>query len=105
MTRANAKGFHLFLGTGIFFCASWTLIELFADTSDSIFVSGSDLDATIALLFVLAGLTAIALRFALKLSLFQTFTLPGRDPGFALSAATFFAAVPPEISPPLTLRI
>lgn len=66
MTRTTTRWFHPLVAIGIVCCACCPLIEFLFDSTDSIFLTGHDMETTIGVLLVLLGVSIFALRVTLS---------------------------------------
>jgi hypothetical protein len=99
------RAFHALVALVLFYCAVCPLFEIALHSNNCIFVSGNDTESSLALL-----LLVVELAFALGKQpivflprVLKKLTL-GYSDRLTMSALSF-ATVPPEISPPLPLRI
>jgi hypothetical protein len=106
ITRVQNR-FHALVALGIFVCALCPFLEMTSRCEGSIFQTGRDTESTIAILLLLFELAfAIARMFsALFIEVLQTSILIGPSPDLRWPTMLNFGAVPPEMSPPLSLRI
>lgn len=105
MIAITSKRFHILIALALLICMICPFAEMAIHSDSCIFVSGDDNESTLALLllvvelaFALGKLVVILIPHILtKLSLVYSgrLTLPMEN----------FTVVPPDISPPLPLRI
>jgi hypothetical protein len=105
MMVRTLRRFHALVALVLFYCAVCPFLEIALHSNNCIFVSGNDMESTLALLlllvelaFALGKLLAVLVRTVLKkLILVYSDRLAGPTLNFAI--------VLPEISPPTPLRI
>jgi hypothetical protein len=86
-------------------CAACPLIEIVCRSSDSIFATGSDMETTLALLFILVELSLLSLRLAARFLPALMSRMVDCGSGIAAMASFQFSVVAPTTSPPMALRI
>ena len=101
----SAKAFHALVGLALLICMACPDIEILCHSTDCIFLSGHDLETSVALFLVIIELAVVSLKLGLALLPRLLARLISFEPlRVALSAVPVFA-VAPTASPPLALRI
>lgn len=105
MIPRSAKAFHALVGFALLVCMACPDVEILCHSTDCIFLSGHDLETSVAFFLVIIELAVVSLKLCLALlpQLLARFVLlePLR---FAFSGNPVLA-VAPTASPPFALRI
>ncbi len=105
MMARGAKTFHLLVGLGLLICMACPAIEMACHATDCIFLSGHDLETSVALFLVILELTVVALRAAVALLPRLLAQFVSFEPRRVAFNGSPILAVAPAASPPFALRI
>ncbi len=104
MLAKFAKTFHLLVGLGLLICMACPDIEFLCHSTDCVFLSGHDMETSVALLLIVIELTIASIRFVVAFlpQLLERLVLIESGKSFG---ELVFAVVSPAASPPLALRV
>jgi len=107
MSTTKIKAFHALVAFALFICAACPFVEMALRFNGSIFQNGYDTESTLAVLLLLLELSfAIGrLLVALLPRVLKNLIRVYFCSEYLTLSAPNFEIVPPEISPPLSLRI
>jgi hypothetical protein len=105
MIARFAKTFHLLVGLGLLVCMVCPDIEILCHSTDCIFLSGHDMETSVALLLIVLELTIASIKLAVAFLPRLLARLVSLERNSFLFLDSVFAFVPPAASPPLALRI
>ncbi|HKQ86934.1 MAG TPA: hypothetical protein VJS43_09200 [Candidatus Acidoferrales bacterium] len=105
MMPRSAKAFHALVGFALLICMACPDIEILCHSTDCIFLSGHDLETSVALLLVIIELTIVSLKLAVALLPRLLARLISFEPLRIAFSGTPVLAVAPTASPPFELRI
>jgi len=105
MVAKFGKTFHVLVGLGLLICMACPDIEFLCHSTDCIFLSGHDMETSVALLLIVIELTIASIKLvAAFLPRLLARLVSIESDHFALCSFVF-APVSPAASPPLALRI
>lgn len=105
MRERGVRAIHLLVGLILLVCMACPDIENLCHSTGNIFVSGHDLETSVALLVIVLELSAASLKLAIDFLPALVGRLVTLESLCAVCDHTWFFAVVPTSSPPLTLRV
>ena len=105
MIQRSAKAFHVLVGFALLVCMACPDIEILCHSTDCIFLSGHDLETSVALFLVIIELAVVSLKLAVGLLPRLLARLISFEPVRIAFSGIPVLAVAPTASPPFALRI